>query len=486
MLERGKNECLRPKAVPRVTGSKLAVLRCGQCVNCLRHKGAQLAVRLFRETNANPLVYFLTFTYRNNALPVRSFVRTICEETGEVMFESAPRWIDEPKESLRFYRECPGEMKTNKDGKRSKLCRPLVEDISTPFSQYMTLKTTYWSLRVKDMQDALKRFRTKCDTKFKYFICPEYGGLTFRPHYHMAVVGLNNADKDKLVAEWPYGNVYVQKVDTSAPDKSVQIAKMSAYVSKYCCKGMFDCPYIASGEAIRPHRSSSVRFGFGNASQYDSLKRWLLGFDVFGEYDYKTIEPSDEMVELLSNRRYVFINDKKYPIPPSFINEFFRVRVESYDSCTFDQTDYVQKYMDKICLYPFRFNDPIGLLDYRNTFSVHCCDHLRLLSSKFYRNIKSGVVPYRYYDPQINVKTFIYVKSKKFRYLSTPLQRKIALALLRRSLQDAEEQRQNLFEASEMFRDSSIEYWNSIEDAERLREKSAENAFRTQLLDSVF
>ena len=452
MLERGKNDCLRPKAVPRLTGSKLAVLRCGQCVNCLRHKGAQLAVRLFRETNANPLVYFLTFTYRNDALPIRSFVRSICEETGEVMFESAPRWIVDSKESARFYRECPGEMKTNKDGKRSKLCRPLVEDISTPFSPYITLKTTYWSLRVKDLQDALKRFRTKCDTKFKYFICPEYGGLTYRPHIHMCIVGLNKADKDKLVAEWSYGNVYVQKVDTSAPDKTEQIAKMSAYVSKYCCKGKFDCPYIASGEALRPHRSSSICFGFGTPAQYDSLKRWLLGFDVFGEYDYKTIEPSDEMVELLSNRRYVFINDKPYPIPPSFIDEFFRIRVPRFDSLSFMQTNRVATYLSEIC-------------------DIKPCQ----------------IVPFKYNKrPLADVKTIIYVKSKKFRYLSTPLQRKIALALLRRSLQDAEEQRQNLLEASEMFRDSSIEYWNSIEDAERLREKSAENAFRTKLLDSVF
>lgn len=447
MLKR--NECLNPVALPFMTGSHLRVFRCGKCANCLRHKGSTLAVRLFREVHSCPDVSFLTFTYRNSDLPIRLFYRTLNAETGEVLAETSPVWANSGE---YFYEHCPGKYLKNKNGKPSKRCEPLVEDVTDVFDlpDVIRLKVQYWSNRAKDTQDALKRFRAKHKVKFKYFSVPEYGGVTYRPHVHMCVVGLSRALIYELVKEWKFGNVDVRFVSASDNDRSSQLAKLSAYVSKYASKGKFDCPYIRSGEALRPRRASSVHFGFGTDSQYAALKRWLLAEDIFGEYDYKHIDPTPDMVSVLSSRRFVDINGYKYPLPELFVKEFFKEKVPYCESVSFPKLDYVPDWIDMI--KPVCFKVP-------------------------YRNVV---------QPKCKCLTKIYVKSKKWRYLSTPLQKQIATSLLHRVLQDAEERERELFEASQNVCMSDSEFWRFYEDAEQTRVRSAEAAFRSSLLDSLF
>lgn len=317
------NACLHPVALPFVSGSHLPLFRCGKCSACLRHKGAQLAVRLFREMQSLSKVFFITFTYRNEDLPIQSFEYVVNRDTGSVDWSSSAR-IDHCSGKL-FYKLCPGEYLPNKTGKRSKRCFPL--DVVTKFDDvYEYHNVKYWTICAKDIQDAFKRFRHHLKFHFKYFLVPEYGGVTFRPHIHLCLVGCSRAAVDLLVKEWKYGRVDVREVSASAADRSKQLAKLSSYVSKYSCKGKFDCPYISEGYCLKPRRCSSCRFGFGSDSMYEDLKRWLLAEDVFGKYDYKNIDPSDEMVKILSSRRYICINEVPYPLPKLFVDEFFKVR----------------------------------------------------------------------------------------------------------------------------------------------------------------
>lgn len=49
------------------------------------------------------------------------------------------------------------------------------------------------SLRPKDLQDFLKRFRKAIEpSRIRFFACGEYGDLTWRPHYHLALFGYKN------------------------------------------------------------------------------------------------------------------------------------------------------------------------------------------------------------------------------------------------------------------------------------------------------
>lgn len=52
----------------------------------------------------------------------------------------------------------------------------------------------YSTLSTDDLQRFWKRLRKTQDTPIKYFACGEYGGTTYRPHYHAIVFGLKLDD----------------------------------------------------------------------------------------------------------------------------------------------------------------------------------------------------------------------------------------------------------------------------------------------------
>lgn len=91
------------------------------------------------------------------------------------------------------------------------------EDPETPFSAFLTLtyddRQEVISLDKSHLQRAFKRAR-KSGLVFKYFACGEYGGRTFRPHYHVCLfykgelgfrsdptLGRGNG----TLSWWPYG-----------------------------------------------------------------------------------------------------------------------------------------------------------------------------------------------------------------------------------------------------------------------------------------
>ncbi|AXL15549.1 replication initiator protein [Microviridae sp.] len=99
------------------------------------------------------------------------------------------------------------------------------------------------SLRKKDFQDFLKRFRKRINAKsgdLRYFHCGEYGDKTNRPHYHAIIFGPplndlkliknhkgNNLYKSKFLDDvWGFGHVFVGSVTSES----------CAYVARYIMK----------------------------------------------------------------------------------------------------------------------------------------------------------------------------------------------------------------------------------------------------------
>lgn len=73
------------------------------------------------------------------------------------------------------------------------------DDIHVPRSVYADPETgeahTSLTLRKRDFQLFMKRLRKHFpDDKLRFFACTEYGGQTFRPHYHVIVFGLHLND----------------------------------------------------------------------------------------------------------------------------------------------------------------------------------------------------------------------------------------------------------------------------------------------------
>lgn len=64
------------------------------------------------------------------------------------------------------------------------------------------------TLRPKDAQDWLKRLRLAiAPRKIRYFLAGEYGDETWRPHYHVAVFGLSQAEESVVRDTWNMGHV---------------------------------------------------------------------------------------------------------------------------------------------------------------------------------------------------------------------------------------------------------------------------------------
>lgn len=70
-----------------------------------------------------------------------------------------------------------------------------------------------WTLRKKDFQDFMKRFRGRLgDDRVRYFACGEYGDTTFRPHYHAMFFGVSAVRCEPVVdAAWGHGFVQVRE-----------------------------------------------------------------------------------------------------------------------------------------------------------------------------------------------------------------------------------------------------------------------------------
>lgn len=324
-----RNVCLDPVSVPRITGSGLKIFRCGRCVNCLKQRANELSVRAYREFHGQSVV-FMTFTYDNKHCPIHHVHLEVDTSSGEVLFESSDVTRDET-----FFDRAPFEWKSNKKGHSVKRFAPLITCVdkflpsSNMYQQHIDVE--FPSVYYYDIQCLFKRFRQKYNDVLKTFICvPEYGGVGYRPHYHLMAFGLTNEHCEWLSNAWSFGSVDIRFPKASDVR---EISKLSMYVAKYCTKGKFDCPYIAQGFCIKPRRSSSI--GFGCGQDFDRLRDVVIGRDVFGITDPWffndcPIEFSEYQLRVLADRRKYNINGYNYPFPKYLLNKILKKNVKFY------------------------------------------------------------------------------------------------------------------------------------------------------------
>lgn len=327
-----KNQCLCPISVPKVTGTTARILRCGWCPNCLRQKRNELAVRAIREVEGKKFA-FLTFTYRPEDCPIQ-VTDFISDDNGEYVVKTS-FFRDSDK---KFHINAPFEWVINKNGKRSKRYRPLCKELENGFRYY------YYTTLYSDFQKMLKRYRIKHPKTLKHFIAaPEYGGLTFRPHYHMLVIGLTDNEIKDLVSEWSFGDVDIDLCNSDNKDNDPQ--KIAFYLAKYCNKGKYDCPYITEGKCLKPRRCTSVGFGKGSEDSFNKLRSILLGGSFCNEpdpwSDFDLPLSPKQLHYLASQRKYPIVGnvykDHKivdtrlydYPMPKYLINKVFKKTVKS-------------------------------------------------------------------------------------------------------------------------------------------------------------
>lgn len=329
-----KNQCLSPIALPKQLPGRYKnykIFRCGKCPACLRQKANELIVRS-REEWQGRNVHFLTFTYRYDTCPLFN-VDWYFVDDKKVVQKS---WLSRDTD-LVFNSNAPFILKYDKKGNEFRRYMPIMttsQDLISyngVFQECTHVHYQYWTIDSGDMQLLIKRFRKRFPGVLQsYIYVPEYGGLTYHPHYHLMTFGLNEEHVVWFRENWPYGTV-----DIDYPGKHkkysnvpiyVQQEKITRYVAKYCTKGKYDCPYIAEGLCIKPRRSVSQNFGIPDI---DKLRNYLCATDITKVDDPFFVDDcppllDDKCMKVLVSRRTWDINGFKYPVPKYFIDKVFR------------------------------------------------------------------------------------------------------------------------------------------------------------------
>lgn len=465
MLQRSNfRKCLRPLHLSFLAGD-LVEFRCGKCANCLAHRGNELTVRVFREAIATDQCHWVTLTYDDEHCPICQTDSLVNTVTGEVVSMSDPVVVSGKNEL--FFSQAPFEWRRNKKGRHVKRYFPLhlQPEFLSPYRVLALCRSLYFSVDMSGFQLLVKRHRHKWPDTVRYIAVPEYGGCGYRPHIHVVFCGITEKQLEPFIADWKssFGKeVDFQTVRLDSSDRNSDIGKISSYVSKYACKGKFDCPFI--GEyCLRPRRASSVHFGAGSDQMWKDLKSYLLAYDVYGEYDPWTA-PDYLSAQLLLNRRVYAIGDFPYPLPHIFIDWLFRKRIRVPAGAVF--RDGLPKYLHK-CYKVLRFD--------RKTLEGY-------VPSLIPRLEYSGQV--ELVDGETTSILSAYEKTSRYFTLSSALQQKISLAVLSRLREDAEAELQAAYARFENDRASLLFY---IDEFNRVSYNCpVENAFRSKIEDSVF
>lgn len=173
---------------PRVYGAKRAYfVPCGKCVECLKRYQNDWTIRNYFQFLDTKVAVFFTLTYNDDSVPLAG---SLDENVAKSVFKS-------------------------------------------------------------DVTTFLHSFREYCryngiSTDWKYFITSEYGPLTLRPHYHGLIHGITLSQFRPFVSKWQKEFGFTMQREICIIDQKNAL-NSARYVAKYCAKGQFENPLIASG-----------------------------------------------------------------------------------------------------------------------------------------------------------------------------------------------------------------------------------------------
>lgn len=322
---------------------------CGKCANCLEHKQNEFLVKSYRAALHFGTFWMLSLTYSPEKVHISGCLAMF--EGDEVESHSKPFLCDELRDA--YYENAPTGQYIDSRGRIHIYHLPvwLPVEKQNGITSKMYLCQTYDK---RDVQNAIKYLRVKYERNFgrmpnfKYVIVPEYGGRTGRPHFHLCIYGLDGKTVYYFKALWEkrHGFCDVKRVKHINDDSSDGFAKMSAYVSKYITKGLFEDVKVTEGFAFKPRISSSRYLGLESPDYLAQLRHWHLAFDRAGKcyrvehpfvspkyfIDMTTgesvtflqpVKDSVELIERIVDRMCINLNGYKYPMPKTFKNVIY-------------------------------------------------------------------------------------------------------------------------------------------------------------------
>lgn len=313
--------CTRPMYITRSTVAAAAYrtefglqsrkgvcVPCGHCAECLAKRQNDVMIRAYRQAEKSRSAHFITFTYREEDLPIATSLWRADYDTGEMVCMAEPTIVE------RYHVVGRGKNRQQIPNERYSILRAGVVNCEQrprsfmlpafrdkegnsvlPDGDYYVIGVG--SLNSRDIRLVIKNWRVKCsrDSRydsvpedFAYMLVGEYGQHnTMRPHYHMFTFNLTNDQADLLASMWPYGDVQVKQVNAVNQDGSNGYQNVARYIAKYSTKGKYDSKALVSRYVVSNRICASV--GFGTSDFSDDSRNWLLARDVV-DYDPDSIE----------------------------------------------------------------------------------------------------------------------------------------------------------------------------------------------------
>ena len=260
--------CTHQKYVFNKYINKRLLVNCGKCPECQQAKANLRATRIKNHNCNSDLCLFVTLTYDNKFVP---YVKTKDLYVSDCEFSDSQISIYRDFD-FRWYRD-KSFLKANRSviGTISKSdIKPFCYAIPQITKRKGCTSVILWS----DVQNFIKRLRIDLKRelgykeKISYYAVGEYGGKTYRCHFHMLIYfpkGSYETLQPFLVKAWPYG-------DMLRENKRIQVAiDPSSYLASYLSKSA-DFPVVLESHAIRQKSSHSFHFGVGSvAFSLDSI-----------------------------------------------------------------------------------------------------------------------------------------------------------------------------------------------------------------------
>lgn len=314
--------CCHPITIRQQTdhGTEFLQVPCGHCVQCLARKRSEWARRLVDEGTQWQHIIMATFTYSEDNIPRVDVIPETyidlrgkhvennfsCDDSTFSMFPNytadsdffsesvslfdfsayfkgwAPTFIpSDTQEIFVDHTDVLNDLLSNLPCNKAFRDLPDYLDYLRPDWSDVNSSKSVPYCKVDDVQKFIKRVRRYLDyhhgiksDAFKYWCCSEYGGQTFRPHYH--IIFFTNCDPLPFIValqnKWKLG--FIESHEVLSVYKGKQTPKEAAlrYVSKYVNKSHdFENPYVQLGLIPKPFRLMSV--GIGASGRQETLER---------------------------------------------------------------------------------------------------------------------------------------------------------------------------------------------------------------------
>lgn len=263
-------KCSSPQLVRNKYTHELITVPCGHCDACKARKVLKNVPQIYNEAQCWKYCKFITLTYSNDYLP------TINIKNYEVDTKYLPEFYNLCNQSKDYLEFC---------------------DFNLP-----VCKTSDLQKFIKRLRMAILR-KLGVQSPIRYFLSFDYGGTSFRPHYHGAIMfsdeRINEVFQDLLDFAWSDYNKRSQ-VRTSLGLVDCQDAYNCAkYIATYIQTSP-DLPAIYQFRDFRPKSVHSSNPSFGSLiktleSPEEIVRKGLTKFSVFNpqtfEYELQPLTP---------------------------------------------------------------------------------------------------------------------------------------------------------------------------------------------------